>query len=99
MHKGKMTEPVDALAHPFWDTIRDTVSNKAIGMRQEGFFGAAMLPMSDLEYTQIMEKLCQRILLVHAEPANAFSQNEKIKRPIVAELKKNLSVRWRSQGR
>ncbi len=26
-------------------------------MRRQGFFGAAMLPMSELEYTGIMEKL------------------------------------------
>jgi fructose 1,6-bisphosphate aldolase/phosphatase len=57
MHKGKLTEPVDAFAHPFWDTIRDAVSKKAIGMRRQGFFGAAMLPMSELEYTGIVEKL------------------------------------------
>jgi fructose 1,6-bisphosphate aldolase/phosphatase len=57
MHDGKFTEPVDAFAHPFWDTVRDTVANKAIGMRRQGFFGAAMLPMSELEYTGIMEKL------------------------------------------
>ena len=57
MHDGKLTEAVDAFAHPFWDTVRDTVSNKAIGMRRQGFFGAAMLPMSELEYTGIMEKL------------------------------------------
>jgi fructose 1,6-bisphosphate aldolase/phosphatase len=57
MHGGKMTEPVDAFAHPFWDAIRDDVSNKAIAMRRQGFFGAAMLPMSELEYTGIMEKL------------------------------------------
>lgn len=57
VHEGKLTEAVDAFAHPFWDTVRDTVSNKAIGMRRQGFFGAAMLPMSELEYTGIMEKL------------------------------------------
>ena len=57
MHQGKMTEPVDAFAHPFWDTVRKQVSKKAIGMRQQGFFGAAMLPMSELEYTGIVEKL------------------------------------------
>jgi fructose 1,6-bisphosphate aldolase/phosphatase len=57
MHNGKMTEAVDAFAHPFWDTIRDTVAKKAVGMRRQGFFGAAMLPMSELEYTGIMEKL------------------------------------------
>jgi fructose 1,6-bisphosphate aldolase/phosphatase len=26
-------------------------------MRRQGFFGAAMLPMSELEYTGIMKKL------------------------------------------
>jgi fructose 1,6-bisphosphate aldolase/phosphatase len=57
MHNGKMTEPVDAFAHPFWDTVRESVSKKAIDMRRQGFFGAAMLPMSELEYTGIMEKL------------------------------------------
>jgi fructose 1,6-bisphosphate aldolase/phosphatase len=57
MHKGKMTEPVDAFAHPFWDTVRDSVSRKAIDMRRQGFFGAAMLPMTELEYTGIVEQL------------------------------------------
>jgi fructose 1,6-bisphosphate aldolase/phosphatase len=57
MQRGKMTEPVDAFAHPFWDTVRDAVAHKAIDMRRQGFFGAAMLPMSELEYTGIMEKL------------------------------------------
>jgi len=57
MHKGKMTEPVDIFAHPFWDTVRDSVSKKAIEMRRQGFFGAAMLPMTELEYTGIVEKL------------------------------------------
>lgn len=57
MHEGKFTEAVDAFAHPFWDAVRDTVANKAIGMRRQGFFGAAMLPMTELEYTGIKEKL------------------------------------------
>ncbi len=57
MHEGRLTEAVDAFAHPFWDTVRETVANKAMGMRRQGFFGAAMLPMSELEYTGIMEKL------------------------------------------
>jgi fructose 1,6-bisphosphate aldolase/phosphatase len=57
MHGGKMTEPVDAFAHPFWDAVRDAVSKKAMDMRRQGFFGAAMLPMSELEYTGIVEKL------------------------------------------
>jgi fructose 1,6-bisphosphate aldolase/phosphatase len=57
MRGGKLTEAVDAFAHPFWDRVRDTVADKAMGMRRQGFFGAAMLPMSELEYTGIMEKL------------------------------------------
>jgi len=57
MHAGKFTEAVDAFGHPFWDTVRENVANKAIDMRRQGFFGAAMLPMSELEYTGIMEKL------------------------------------------
>lgn len=57
VHGGKLTEAVDAFAHPFWDTVRDSVSKKAIDMRRQGFFGAAMLPMTELEYTGIMEKL------------------------------------------
>ncbi|MGD2063036.1 MAG: fructose-1,6-bisphosphate aldolase/phosphatase [Nitrospirota bacterium] len=57
MHEGKLTEAVDAFAHPFWDRVRDRVSEKAMEMRRQGFFGAAMLPMSELEYTGIMEKL------------------------------------------
>ncbi len=57
MHEGKLTEAVDAFAHPFWDKVRDRVADKAMEMRRQGFVGAAMLPMSELEYTGIMEKL------------------------------------------
>ncbi len=54
---GKFTGPLDAFAHPFWDAVRLRVSEKAVEMRRQGFFGAAMLPMGELEYTGIMEKL------------------------------------------
>lgn len=57
VHDGKFTEAVDAFAHPFWDSVRADVSQKAMAMRRQGFFGAAMLPMAELEYTGIMEKL------------------------------------------
>lgn len=57
MREGKFTEPVDAFAHPFWDKVRERVAKKAMEMRRQGFFGAAMLPMSELEYTGIMSKL------------------------------------------
>jgi fructose 1,6-bisphosphate aldolase/phosphatase len=48
---------VDAFAHPFWDAVRARVSEKAIEMRRQGFVGAAMLPMAELEYTGIVEAL------------------------------------------
>ncbi|RRQ21006.1 fructose-1,6-bisphosphate aldolase/phosphatase [Thiohalobacter thiocyanaticus] len=57
MHDGKLTEPVDVFSNPFWNTVRGHVADKAIDMRRQGFFGAAMLPMSELEYTGIMKKL------------------------------------------
>jgi len=57
MHNGKLTEPADAFAHPFWNTVREDISRKSIDMRRQGFFGAAMLPMSELEYTGIIDKL------------------------------------------
>ena len=57
MHNGKLTEPVDAFAHPFWNEVRAHASRKAIEMRRQGFSGAAMLPMAELEYTGVVEKL------------------------------------------
>jgi fructose 1,6-bisphosphate aldolase/phosphatase len=57
MHGGKLTEPLDAFAHPFWDSVRDRAAEKSLEMRRQGFFGAAMLPMSELEYTGITERL------------------------------------------
>ncbi len=56
---GKLAGPVDAFAHPFWDSVRQGVADKAMRMREQGFFGAAMLPMSELEYTGIVEKLAE----------------------------------------
>jgi fructose 1,6-bisphosphate aldolase/phosphatase len=54
---GMLTPAQDAFAHPFWDHVRERVAAKALEMRRQGFFGAAMLPMAELEYTGIMEKL------------------------------------------
>jgi fructose 1,6-bisphosphate aldolase/phosphatase len=48
---------MDAFAHPFWDSVRNAVAMKSMDMRRQGFFGAAMLPMSELEYTGITRKL------------------------------------------
>lgn len=57
VHGGKLTEPVDTFAHPFWDTVRNRVADKSIEMRRQGFVGTAMLPMAELEYTGIMKTL------------------------------------------
>jgi len=59
MHEGRLTESWDCFDHPFWNGVRDNVTAKAMDMRRQGFFGAAMLPMSELEYTGIMEKLTE----------------------------------------
>jgi fructose 1,6-bisphosphate aldolase/phosphatase len=57
LHHGHLTEPIDAFAHPFWNAVRTRVSEKAMEMRRQGFSGPAMLPMSELEYTGVTEKL------------------------------------------
>lgn len=57
VHNGKLTEAVDAFDHPYWDYVRMNVSRKAEEIRRQGFFGAAMLPYSELEYGGIVEKL------------------------------------------
>jgi len=57
MREGVLTEAVDAFDHPFWDSVRERVAGKALEMRRQGFFGNAMLPMGELEYTGVMEKL------------------------------------------
>ncbi len=63
VHEGRLTEAVDVFASPFWDTVRSNTAAKAIEMRRQGFVGAAMLPMNELEYTgitTILESLAPR---------------------------------------
>ncbi len=54
---GRLTEPADVFDHPFWDYVRNRISEKAIEIRRQGFSGSAMLPYSELEYGGIVEKL------------------------------------------
>ena len=54
---GKLTEPADCFDHPYWDYVRNNVSQKAEGIRRQGFSGPAMLPMSELEYTGVADRL------------------------------------------
>lgn len=54
---GKLTGPADVFDHPYWDYVREKVSKKAEEIRRQGFFGQAMLPMTELEYTGVMDTL------------------------------------------
>lgn len=54
---GKLTEPADVFDHPLWDYVREQVSQEAIEIRRQGFFGPAMLPEKELEYGGIVESL------------------------------------------
>jgi fructose 1,6-bisphosphate aldolase/phosphatase len=74
VHGGKLTEPLDCFAHPFWDSVRHRAAQKGMEMRRQGFFGAAMLPMNELEYTGIVEKLAAldgrfRVRTTETQPA------------------------------
>ena len=71
VHQGKLTEPADAFSHPFWNHVRDKVARKALEIREQGFSGAAMLPMSELEYTGVVEKL-------HAIEGQFYLRKEKL---------------------
>lgn len=57
MKNGKLTEPADVFDQPYWDYVRTKISQKAEEIRKQGFSGPAMLPMSELEYTGVMETL------------------------------------------
>lgn len=57
--EGKLTEPADVFDHPYWDSVRDQISEKATAIRRQGFSGAAMLPYSELEYGGVVEKLAK----------------------------------------
>jgi fructose 1,6-bisphosphate aldolase/phosphatase len=57
VHGGKFTEPADAFDHPYWDWVRNNISQKATEIRRQGFFGAAMLSYSELEYGGIVKKM------------------------------------------
>jgi fructose 1,6-bisphosphate aldolase/phosphatase len=57
VRNGILTEAVDLFDQPFWDMIRRKASRKTLEMREQGFFGSAMAPMEELEYTGVMERM------------------------------------------
>jgi len=73
VHNGKLSEPIDNFAHPFWDAVRANAAAKSMEMRRQGFFGAAMLPMAELEYTGIVEKLDALDSRFHIRAAKAVA--------------------------
>jgi fructose 1,6-bisphosphate aldolase/phosphatase len=76
VHDGRLTEPMDLFAHPFWDTVRAHASEKALEMRRQGFSGAAMLPYSELEYggiVKILNQLETRFKVVPAHQPEAVA--------------------------
>ncbi len=77
VHGGKLTEPVDVFDHPFWDWVRNNVAQKAAEIRMQGFSGPAMLPISELEYGGVVEKLGQldRRFVVREEKSHGSHQH------------------------
>jgi len=57
VHNGKLTEAADCFDQPYWDYVRTQISQKAQELRRQGFFGAAMLGMGELEYTDMAQTL------------------------------------------
>ena len=78
MHDGHLTAPSDLFADPFWSGVRDHVAEKAVEMRRQGFFGPAMLPMSELEYGGIVARLSrlEQEFVVKKEAAGAPAGTE-----------------------
>jgi fructose 1,6-bisphosphate aldolase/phosphatase len=54
---GRLSEPIDIFGNTAWDAVRLKAQRKADDMRRQGFFGAAMLPISELEYGAFREVL------------------------------------------
>jgi len=57
VHEGRLTEPVDAFDHPYWDWVREKASRKAHDIREQGFSGPAMLGYHELEYGGITDRM------------------------------------------
>ena len=57
MHNGKFTAMGDAFADPIFDEIRRLAIQKSFLMREQGFVMPAMLPMEEIEYTVLAERI------------------------------------------
>ena len=54
---GVLSEGVDVFGNPVWDNVRMNAQQKGEWMRRQGFVGAAMLPMTELEYSAFRKSL------------------------------------------
>jgi fructose 1,6-bisphosphate aldolase/phosphatase len=57
--QGKLSEGVDIFGNVVWDATRLKAQRKAEEIRQQGFVGAAMLPIQELEYSAFRDSLAQ----------------------------------------
>ena len=57
LHNGKITAMGDAFSDPIFDEIRRLSALKSFLMRENGFVMPAMLPMEEIEYTILADKL------------------------------------------
>ncbi|MFW6192257.1 MAG: fructose 1,6-bisphosphatase [Gemmatimonadota bacterium] len=55
--QGELSERVDVFGNQVWDETRRKAQRKADEMRRQGFVGAAMLPMQELEYSSFRDTL------------------------------------------
>jgi fructose 1,6-bisphosphate aldolase/phosphatase len=55
--EGQLSERIDFFGNPAWDSTRTKAQLKGEAMRQQGFFGPAMLPIQELEYSEFRDSL------------------------------------------
>lgn len=55
--EGKLSDRADLFGDAAWDFTRLKAQEKGIDMRHQGFFGAAMLPYQELEYSAMKETI------------------------------------------
>jgi fructose 1,6-bisphosphate aldolase/phosphatase len=82
---GRLSEGVDIFGNPAWDSTRLRAQQKADEMRRQGFVGAAMLPMAELEYSAFRDSLEElenefRVVGRAGAPAGNGSNGHRIRR-------------------
>jgi fructose 1,6-bisphosphate aldolase/phosphatase len=68
--RGRLTPALDVFDHPVWDQVRERLSEKAMEIRRQGFFGNAMKPFEALSYggiVKILRELDERFVLEKPE--------------------------------